>query len=358
MTGKLGDISSMSNDKRDSLRGAIYGLAFGDAYGYRIEFDSHTSILEKNPSFPEMAVISDDTQMALYLAYAIADLREAGVELDPQDFTDQSDEIAWVRKVRIAIMESFSQWEHDPRNNRAPGLTCIAAVRGFQSRPKRSGLGGTIWDSMGNGTVMRVPWLGLLSISKNRLAHLAWLSGEVTHGHVEANPAAVLAALTVCELLNNESSRAWDAEQFLAWAIKTSDSLARFELWMNVAKDPREAERGFELLSQRLRHARTKLQHYSSDLHDDLARIYGRGAIAPDAYINALVVTAMENSYEAGVRRLVYSSGDSDTIAAIGGAFLGARYGYESFNPQWIDKLEGDYARELESVHAWFDELL
>src|SRR5699024_11335714 len=60
----------------DRWRGVLYGLAYGDAWGWPVEFTSHSEIVRlhglKGPDFPTDAVVTDDTQMTLALADALS----------------------------------------------------------------------------------------------------------------------------------------------------------------------------------------------------------------------------------------------------------------------------------------------
>lgn len=58
-----------------------------------------------------------------------------------------------------------------------------------------------------------------------------------------------------------------------------------------------------------------------------------------------------------GLKRLVYTNGDSDSLAAIGGSFMGARYGYDALGTDFIGSLEPRYKYELGLVVDWFAEI-
>ncbi|MNR48663.1 ADP-ribosylglycohydrolase [compost metagenome] len=51
-----------------------------------------------------------------------------------------------------------------------------------------------------------------------------------------------------------------------------------------------------------------------------------------------------------GLERLVRSNGDSDSLAAIGGQFIGAFDGFKVFPEEWEAQLEPRYKEELQEV--------
>ncbi len=44
-------------------------------------------------------------------------------------------------------------------------------------------------------------------------------------------------------------------------------------------------------------------------------------------------------SFSAGIEAVIHEGGDADTNAAVAGALLGARFGYEAIEPGWRDGL-------------------
>ena len=73
----------------------------------------------------------------------------------------------------------------------------------------------------------------------------------------------------------------------------------------------------------------------------DPADLVGAGWQADEALGTALLCFMMyAHDPVAVVRRAVFTSGDSDTIAAIAGAFAGAHHGVERWPPDWITRLE------------------
>lgn len=68
-----------------------------------------------------------------------------------------------------------------------------------------------------------------------------------------------------------------------------------------------------------------------------------------DTLNNALYVGTGAASFKKGIVELVNDGGDADTIAAIGGGILGARFGYDNIPTKWISKLDPDIKIKLEN---------
>src|SRR5512147_289070 len=97
----------------------LYGLACGDALGYPVEPMRLPEIKARyGPQgirdLPRPALVSDDTQMALALARALAERGDADLDT-----------------LMAAVSERFCEWrqlQDDPAQRRAPGNACLAGT--------------------------------------------------------------------------------------------------------------------------------------------------------------------------------------------------------------------------------------
>lgn len=64
---------------------------------------------------------------------------------------------------------------------------------------------------------------------------------------------------------------------------------------------------------------------------------------------NAVYVSHNAITFANGIVELVNDGGDADTIAAIGGSILGAKFGYDHIPMKWISKLDPDIKIKLEN---------
>ncbi|PPK63856.1 ADP-ribosylglycohydrolase family protein [Actinokineospora auranticolor] len=100
---------------------SFYGPAFGDAPAKPTEFLSVAKIDDRyGPVGPDEldgdpAVVTDDTQMALAVAWALRNGELTPAEVEPR------------------LRKRFVAWAHSPDNNRAPGMTCSPEI--VQSGP-------------------------------------------------------------------------------------------------------------------------------------------------------------------------------------------------------------------------------
>lgn len=99
---------------------SLFGLAYGDARGKPTEFLTVVEIVDRyGPAGPrqltgEPALVTDDTQMALAVGWALRDAPEAtSAALEP------------------LLRRRFVDWADSPDNNRAPGATCLGACAGL-----------------------------------------------------------------------------------------------------------------------------------------------------------------------------------------------------------------------------------
>jgi ADP-ribosylglycohydrolase len=103
--------------------GSLFGLVHGDAMGKPVEFRSYEEIVAVfgagGPSrLPQPALVTDDTQMALAVAWALHDVPDA----DPQRLTAAlvGRFVAWLYPLRMLIARPPATVPSSPDASRAP----------------------------------------------------------------------------------------------------------------------------------------------------------------------------------------------------------------------------------------------
>jgi ADP-ribosylglycohydrolase len=315
-----------------SISGSLIGMALGDALGAGTEFLNIKGILEQfppnGPQQPEgnPARVTDDTQMAL----AVGDALLAA----PRPYT--------AARLIPEFTRTFLDWYDDPENNRAPGNTCLTACEELQEG--KSWLEASQISSKGCGANMRVMPVGLLNVDASTRAGIAQLQAAVTHGHPTGLAAADLTAFVIADLANGgwpdglpERVRRYaEAQREIYRAEWLGD------LWMRAVmmRTPEMyvAHGWSECLGvlDRLDAALAKM-----DRQSDPCLATGAGWIAEEAFATALLCFLMyPDEPLAVIRRAAVTSGDSDSIACIAGAFAGALHGLESWPTDWIERIE------------------
>lgn len=341
------------------LKGALYGFAYGDAWGKDTEFKSYQQIKHLKHPFPNPALVTDDTQMSLYALFAIMHEvsmnREAlqGLHLDEKRRN----------AVRVLFADSFVEFAEDPDNNRAPGTTCMTALNTYKKlkelsekagdADKMDGTEGIIAESKGCGANMRSGWLGLLPFDEEVIINLAILQSETTHGHPLALATSVLTALTLRAIITGELIP--HQGHYYHWAItKIGELESNVFLFRNNSAGEWNPDygKGLTLLAEFLQSKKDKVSEFiTSETTEDICSFFGEGWVAEEAYLCALMgadyspIDPVE-----GLERLVRSNGDSDSLAAIGGQFIGAYAGFKVFPEEWEGYLEPRYQDELTEV--------
>lgn len=280
----------------------LFGLALGDALGWPTEFLSLPRIYSRFGQHgiqepPDPALYTDDTQMTIALTEGLLD---AGLDAD-------------IDTQMQAIAKRFVIWKNSPENNRAPGNTCMAAVRHLEEGRNWREAG--IVNSKGCGSAMRVATIGYLyQNDEAKLREVAQQSGIITHGHPAAVAGSIAAAYLVKLALDGVAP-----EEYMRRVLIFCDGI-----------------------SEDFDRAITRVSHvlgWGSETHS--MRHLGEGWIAEEAVALALYcVLRYPDDYVATVRRGATSEGDSDSIACIAGGILGARLGIEAIPQDWRERCE------------------
>jgi ADP-ribosyl-[dinitrogen reductase] hydrolase len=281
-----------SGDLLARARGALLGLAVGDALGGPVEFMTPGEIAAKYGTLQEMTgggwlrlkagQVTDDTEMSLCIARAVA--RCGGWDLE-------------------AIARAFAAWlKGKPLD---VGDTCRRGIRAYL-------LHGTLetpvneWDA-GNGALMRMAPVALCTLGDGELLERRTLAqAHLTHNH----PLSDAACLTYGRMLH------------LALAGRSRNSLRR------------EADR---LLEQ--------FPTFSFSPYRGLATGY-----VVDTLQTVLHHFFRSRSFEEAVVSTVNQGGDADTTGAIVGALAGAYYGPDEIPKRWLKRLDRGLAEELQRL--------
>ena len=319
-------------DAQDRAFGCLFGLAFGDSLGAETEFLSVVQIQQRfganglSEPVGDPALVTDDTQMALAVGEALA---EAG-----PPYT--------AARLEEPLRRAFVAWSVSPDNNRAPGTTCLrACARLGQDLPWTEA---TVANSKGCGANMRVAPVGLLTeISAETRAGLAQFQAALTHGHPTALAASDLTAWTVADLAAGGAPPTLPARlREYAHAqrnIYHADWLGA--LWQRpLIQLPEEfIVRGWDECLGTLTSLDMALAQ--ADRAADPCLITGEGWVAEEAFVTGLLCFLLfPDDPVAAIRRAAVSSGDSDSIACLTGAFAGACHGRGAWPEKWTERIE------------------
>lgn len=295
----------LNADQQDRAAGVLLGQAIGDALGVPYEFetiklDGLAEMLGGGLGNYRPGEWSDDTQMAVCIAQVLAD------GLDP--LSDEAlNAVAW------KFLGWWSSGPADIGNLTRAVLSDAAAHRGqigrimteISEEHARSG-------SAGNGALMRT---GVVGISA--------LDDPVK----TAAAAARFARLTHADRRCVESSILWSE------AVRVAVLEGRFDVRAGIVlleEDRRdewlgyisEAESRPPAVFSPNGYTVTALQAAWSAIH------WTQKVEGPDHF-----ATALQAAIEIG--------NDTDTVAAIAGALLGARYGASALPQGWVEKVHG-----------------
>ncbi|MCA1621616.1 MAG: ADP-ribosylglycohydrolase family protein [Acidobacteria bacterium] len=328
--------SRVSREER--VAGCLFGLAFGDALGAPTEFLTVAEIVSRWPPIGpgelagHPARVTDDTQMALALGEALA---EAVVRRDLSPGT-----------VESLIRSAFVGWLNSPDNNRAPGMTCLRACEALETgKPWPEA---TVKGSKGCGANMRVAAVGLLDtkahgVSEAERAALAQFQAALTHGHPTALAASDLTAFTVARLAAGvEPPSLLKVVRDYAVSQRTvyhADWLG--DLWRRPGVESPEEfiARGWEECLKALDRLEAALS--SPDYDADPCLATGAGWVAEEALATGLLCFLhYPDEPLNALRRAAVTSGDSDSIACLTGAFAGAHLGAGRWPHEWVRRIE------------------
>lgn len=236
----------------------MYGAIIGDIVGSRFEFD-------RGPWTKDFEFITarcswtDDTVMTVAIAEA---LMNAGIE-------------GSVEAIRKECIRSMKRWGKK-YPDAGYGARFIHWVLSDEPTP---------YNSLGNGSAMRVSAAGWLYDSLERTREVARATAEVSHNHFEGIKGAECTA----------------AVMFLA---RTGANKAKIREYVTK-------EFAYDI----------------SKKVDEMRPLHRHDETCMDALQKALISFFESESYEDVIRNAVSLGGDTDTIAAIAGAMAEAFYG-------------------------------
>lgn len=305
---KLRKTENMREEKMEKkYTGCLLGAAIGDALGMQTEGLTRKQI-SKHP-------VKD---------YGRAPENHPNHKLLPGQYTDDTEQLIILSKSIIEARgfnpETFSkklkEWGKtlitNPELNRLVGPTSIQALKNL--------LEGADWRDSGVkadscGSAMRAAPVGLLSSNLEEVVRLARLSSCPTHTSSESIAGAVAVALAVSMSLQ-------------AYPVKEMC----LEIASRVKKIDAPLGDKLEILA--------KSQPYL--LEED--EFFGEPGVSNSVYetVPAAFFCFMKyaESFEEAVIAAANAGGDTDSVACMTGAVLGARLGIDAIPKRWIEGLE------------------
>jgi ADP-ribosyl-[dinitrogen reductase] hydrolase len=300
----------------DGTEGVLVGLACGDALGRPVEFETPARILAQYGEVTEMlghgtwgkpaGTVTDDTDMAICLARSLV----ARGGFDPADVADRF--VAWYES------EPF-----DVGNMTATALSRIRDGEPWEVAGQRVWEASVEGSNAGNGSVMRVAPLAVAVDDEQELVEASRQSSRITHADPRCTAGCAVLTLTLARLLAGENGP--DTLTAALDRVETPDELA-------------------------------------SALHPVAAGTVATDDLRSTGYVVDTLQTALwyglhaETAKEALVD-VVNMGGDADTVGAVTGAVVGARFGRAALPSEWVDSLDvadelADLTRELAALRG------
>lgn len=331
--------------RAESIRAMMHGGALGDAMGAEIEFWSLAQIKARFPNGIDQLIphqgkigaITDDTQMSLFTAEGLIRAKIRGVlkgVSHPASVVHHALQ-RWMKTqgemTAAGICEVGLVTDTRLHARRAPGLTCLSALRGAMPE------GGVARNnSKGCGTIMRVGPMAFVNVSDR--SELARQTSALTHGH----SAGIEAAVAFANILGSYAEhRSLNRAILLALQECRSDEVKIAIL--NALQAP-------------------------TDGKPETVEALGGGWVAEEALAIAIYAARCARDLDHGLQIALIHSGDSDSTGAIAGNLLGLMFPEQVRQHALHEKVEcadliERIARDLEKLpemdsrlaEAWFD---
>lgn len=324
---------------KDRLRGALIGLAVGDALGTTLELTR----AEKAPAFPELGTgphteitgggpfdllpgqVTDDTQMAVTLAMSL-------VEKGDFDLFD--------------VANRYVSWSTEAFDIGGQTSAALGAVQRGVS-PVEAGR--HVWlkrgkRPAGNGSLMRTTPIAIkYAKAPERCLEVSLADSSITHFDPRCQLACAAFNASLVGAIHGD-----DPEALVADALAALECAFEY-IQRHDSTFTREARDALAILSEDLEAAQRDDPGLSGDLEvDGPAQGFVRIAFRL-AYWELLHAP----SFEAALIDVVNRGGDADTNGAITGALLGACYGSRAIPSRW--KTTVIHALEDQPPGPWRD---
>jgi ADP-ribosylglycohydrolase len=233
-------------------------------------------------------------------------------------------------------------------------MTCLNAIANYEDG--RRWQDATITGSKGCGANMRVTPVGLIPrLTDEQRSGAAQLQAALTHGHPTALAASELTAYTVRLLLDGLAAHdlVGALRQRCADQRRVYHERWLGDVWQLPGATTAEdfIARGWDECAAALDRVAVAL---TGDLGGDPCLATGAGWIAEEALATALFCYLISPDEPVTViARGAASSGDSDSIACLAGAFAGAKLGLGAWPADWLDRIE--YADRLARLGVTWD---
>lgn len=323
--------------REDRAAGALLGAACGDALGVPYEFAARLS----EDEVPEMVggglgpyapgEYSDDTQMAVCIAQALRDHDDP--RSDPALEQTARAFLAWRREGASDIGAQTANLLGDTeRTLTADGMRGTERVGAAETMARLSArMFGSGQRCAGNGSLMRTAPLALAHLDEpHGLAETARLYSLLTHG----DPLAAQACVLWCEAVRQ------------AVVHGTYEGLyAGLDLLEHGARD-------------------TWAGHLAAAEDAPPGSFNPNGFVVPalQAAWSAIVHTPVDDDdpdrYAAPVRAAVRAGDDTDTVAAIAGALVGARWGRSAIPEGYLTAVHGWPGYRADGLTALTEEIV
>ena len=285
---------------RDKARGALIGLAIGDSFGDASRKPENQMAYGFTTDFNKGASWStDDTEFAMLTAQILI---ESGGRPTSDCVVD-----AWLKHVATQDeLKRGGASEFEASRNLRKGL-----------RPPLSGRYNAYGHS--DGAAMRISPVGVLCAGDvDRAIAMAEIDASISHDREGIWGAQSVAAAVAAAMADA------DIDEILAAAMKPIPKDTWYAYAMQRALDIVDEADGNLLLAW-------------MPLHDELWTSYK--AAVSEAVAEAFgVLKLMHGDFRTGVTCAGNFGRDADTIGAICGAILGAKYGYHTIPPVWAEK--------------------
>ncbi len=315
----------MNKITSEKMLDVLIAGAFGDAFGYLIEFDNMSRIEDKYgllgltlshiKKMQELSV-SDDTQMTLFLMNAL--MKEQHSDTILRIYLEFQN---WLTTQQSSFENVFNKTDLLNEcllyKRQAPGNTCLSALN-----MNRCGtIEHRINSSTGCGTIMRVAPIAFLPQTINQIFELGAKQGAITHGHYLGFASSGFFAAILNQMI-------------LGYSFEES--------MKNSYQALNYFNQKFQLIDELSSYLKMVEQHISNKIilsNDDLCNAIGEGWQAHHALGIALYTYKKSDSFEDLLFLSSHHRGDSDSTCTLAMQLFASKNSVQKYQ-EYFKKLD------------------